>query len=221
MRAPLCETEAWDAAVVDAPFVRADLLPMISQLLRDAREIARAERRDDRAPAPLSAALASDGFRVLALQRLREAAIRLRVPVVPAVLRSVQTALLGVEISRDARIGEGVYFVHSLGTIIGGDSRIGARVRLYGNNTVGTVNDDGYPTIEDDVRIGAGARILGPIRVGAGARIGANAVVLTDVPAGHVAVGIPARILPPKPLRSASQEPDRLEPPRGGTGARA
>jgi serine O-acetyltransferase len=67
-------------------------------------------------------------------------------------------------------------------------------VRFYGSNTIGTAKDDGYPTIEDDVWIGAGARILGPIRIGARSRIGANAVVVTDVPPDSVAVGIPAKI---------------------------
>jgi len=101
-----------------------------------------------------------------------------------------------VEISKNATIGEGVYFVHPVGVVIGGDARIGDRVRFYGGNTIGTARDDGYPTIEDDVVIGAGARILGPIRIGARSKIGANAVVVTDVPPDSVAAGVPARIWP-------------------------
>jgi serine O-acetyltransferase len=87
-----------------------------------------------------------------------------------------------------------VYFVHTSGIVLGGDSRVGDRVRFYGSNTLGTVHDDGYPTIEDDVWLGVGARVLGPITIGARSRIGANAVVLKDVPPDSVAVGVPAQI---------------------------
>jgi serine O-acetyltransferase len=65
-----------------------------------------------------------------------------------------------------------------------------------GSNTVGTARDNGHPVIEDDVLLGAGARVLGPVRVGRNAVIGANAVVLSDIPADSVAVGVPARVVP-------------------------
>jgi len=83
--------------------------------------------------------------------------------------------------------------VHPVGTVVGGTARVGDRVRFMGNNTVGTAKDNGYPIIENDVIVGAGARILGPVRIGARSVIGANAVVLSDVPPDSVAVGIPAR----------------------------
>ncbi|MHB8878028.1 MAG: serine O-acetyltransferase EpsC, partial [Myxococcaceae bacterium] len=144
------------------------------------------------------AMLLTDSFRITALQRTRELARSLRVPLVNHALRVTQTALMGVEIGARVTLGHGVYFVHSLGVVIGGDAKIGDRVRFYGNNTVGTGKDDGYPTVGDDVWVGAGARILGPITVGARSRIGANAVVLTNVPPDSVAVGVPARIYPRK-----------------------
>jgi serine O-acetyltransferase len=77
---------------------------------------------------------------------------------------------------------------------------LGDRVRLMGNNTIGAARDDGSPTIGNDVEIGCGARILGPVRIGHGAVIGANAVVLHDVPDGATAVGVPARILTRAPF---------------------
>jgi serine O-acetyltransferase len=67
-------------------------------------------------------------------------------------------------------------------------------VKFMGNNTIGTAKDNGCPVIEDDVVIGCGARVLGPIRIGRGAFIGANSVVLNDVPPGAVVSGIPAKI---------------------------
>lgn len=170
---------------------------MFLRLYEDATELVRANRTvtDGTRSRSLGGVLASDAYRVLALNRARETARSLKVPLVNHVLRVAQTALLGIEIGRDVRLGRGVWFVHSLGIIIGGNSVIGDRVRFYGSNTVGTVSG-GYPVIEDDVVIGAGARILGPVRIGRGARIGANAVVLIDVPAGATAVGVPARVLP-------------------------
>lgn len=139
--------------------------------------------------------LVLDAFPILALTRVREIARRFHIVGMNRVLRLSQMALYGIEIGNQVVLGHGVYFVHSMGIIIGGDSRIGDRVRFMGNNTVGTAKDNGYPVIGNDVMIGAGARILGPVHIGDGAHIGANAVVLTDIPAGAVALGIPAHVV--------------------------
>lgn len=176
---------------------------MFGKLWKDAVEMARAAKEDPGVKSALKVMVSTDSYRILALTRVRELAHRWHVPLVNHLLRVVQTAVFGIEIDRDVEMGEGVLLVHPLGVVIGGDSRIGARVRFYGNNTVGTVRDDGYPVIEDDVWIGAGARILGPIRIGAGCRIGANAVVLCDMPPNHVAVGVPAKVHPRKDLAPA------------------
>jgi serine O-acetyltransferase len=164
--------------------------------VKDAFEMARAADGEASPRSIAKVVLGSDSYRITALNRARETARALRVPLVNHALRVLQTAVMGIEIGKDVTLGRGVFFVHSVGVVIGGDARIGDRVRFYGNNTVGTAKDDGYPTIEDDVWIGAGARILGPITIGARSRIGANAVVLQDVPPDSVAVGIPARVFP-------------------------
>jgi serine O-acetyltransferase len=114
--------------------------------------------------------------------------------------------MFGIEIARDAELGEGVVFLHTVGIVIGGDSRIGDRVVFLGGNTIGTINNSGYPRIGNDVVIGAGARVLGPVTVGDGASIGANAVVLRDVPAGFVALGVPA-VARPRRTQSGSDVP--------------
>jgi serine O-acetyltransferase len=124
----------------------------------------------------------------------------------------MQTALFGIEISKDVTLGQGVVFVHTVGIVIGGNARIGDRVVFLGSNTIGNNKNSGYPQIGNDVVIGAGARILGPVTIGDGASIAANAVVLCDVPAGAVAVGIPAvvKLRGPRPATDeASQSSGR------------
>lgn len=181
---------------------------LVRKLVRDAFELARAMKSGHGASASpteaVKAALSQDGYKVLLLTRVRESARTWHVPGVNHALRLVQTALYGIEIGSTVELGEGVNFAHTLGTVVGGTSRVGARVKFLGNNTIGTAKDNGCPVIEDDVVIGCGARVLGPIRVGKGAFIGANAVVLSDVPPGAVVSGIPARVHP----RSSSAEGD-------------
>lgn len=169
---------------------------IVGDLIDDAHELARCAYGADDRKAIVRAVVTNDSYQITALQRIRSLARSLHVPAVNHLLRVVQTAYHGIEIGNAVTLGRGVYFVHPLGIVIGGDTRIGDRVRFYGNNTVGTAKENGYPVIEDDVVIGAGARILGPIRIGARSVIGANAVVVTDVPPDSLAVGVPARVRP-------------------------
>jgi serine O-acetyltransferase len=140
----------------------------------------------------IAATVAHDGVQVLALWRVREAAARWHVPVVGGLARRLQVGLFGVEIARDVKLGEGVLFVHTVGIVIGGSSRVGDRVMFLGSNTLGSVKQDGFPQLGDGVIVGAGARILGPVSVGERASVGANAVVLRDVPPSAAAIGVPA-----------------------------
>lgn len=167
---------------------------MKSGLWEDALHLAAAARLA-RTPRNAWRMIRTDAYWLLLLFRMRSIVLAWRIPIVNRVLRMMQMVFGGVELGNDITLGRGVYFIHSLGTVVGGTARIGDRVRFLGCNTVGTASDNGYPVIEDDVEIGCGARVLGPVRVGAGAVIGANAVVLSDVPAGAVVVGAPARVV--------------------------
>jgi serine O-acetyltransferase len=167
-------------------------------LREDASQLLVAMGRTPGARPGLGAALMQDSYAILALWRLRCWARRWHVPAANHLLRRVQTSVFGIELGNAITLGRGVFFVHPIGVVVGGTSRVGDRVRFMGSNTVGASRDDGCPVVEEDVTIGAGARVLGPIRVGARAVIGANAVVLDDVPPDAVAVGMPARVVAPK-----------------------
>jgi len=104
----------------------------------------------------------------------------------------------GIEIHPGAVIGQGFFIDHGMGVVIGETSVIGNNVTIYHGVTLGGVSlEKGkrHPTIEDEVVIGAGAKILGDITIGSQSRIGANAVVVKDVPPDSVVVGVPGRIM--------------------------
>ena len=117
------------------------------------------------------------------------------IPFLPRILYVLNRVLFSVVLPPSVEIGRDVIVAYGgLGTVIHARCKIGARVQIGTNVTIG--GRSGFqevPTIEDDVLIGTGAKILGPIIVGRGARVGANAVVLENVPPGVTVVGIPAR----------------------------
>lgn len=109
--------------------------------------------------------------------------------------------ILGVELPPETDVGAGLRLVHPQAIVINRGTRIGARCMIRASTTFGNIvrddgTDSGCPWVGDDVEFGVGAIIIGPVRIGSGARIGAGAVVVKDVPPGAVAVGNPARLLP-------------------------
>lgn len=105
--------------------------------------------------------------------------------------------LTGIEIHPGAQIGPGLFIDHGMGVVIGETAELGACVTLYHGVTLGGVSwrkEKRHPTLGDHVVVGAGAKILGPITVGDYSRIGANSVVVKDIPANSVVVGVPGRI---------------------------
>jgi serine O-acetyltransferase len=180
---------------------------MMGALREDARQLAIATGAPADARHVARVALTQDSYLILMLWRLRCGARRWRLPGVNHLLRRLQTVLFGIELGNGITLGRGVFFVHPIGIVVGGDARVGDRVRFMGSNTVGTARDNGCPVIEDDVVLGAGARVLGPVRVGARAVIGANAVVLSDVPPDSVAVGMPARAVAAEGSISQPRDP--------------
>ncbi len=132
--------------------------------------------------------------------------VRAPLSLVYKILRTLIQMLTGVELPCETRVGRRLIIEHFGGIIISGDAVIGDDVIIRNGVTIGLKNTGirGAPTIGNRVDIGAGAKLLGPITIGDDAVIGANAVVVKDVPAGAIAVGVPARIQWPK---SSDQQP--------------
>ena len=111
----------------------------------------------------------------------------------------------GIEIHPGASIGRNVFIDHGMGVVIGETAIVGNNVTIFHGSTLGGIGGEKgekrHPTVEDDVLIGAGAKVLGDVTIGKGAKIGANAIVLSDVPPYATAVGIPAKIIENKENR--------------------
>lgn len=134
------------------------------------------------------------GVQALLAYRLANRLRRASVPLAPFVVSYLSRALTGIEIHPDAKIGPGLFIDHGAGVVIGQTAEIGENVTLYQGVTLGGTGFQSgkrHPTIEDNVTIGSGAKLLGPIQVGHGAKIGANSVVVEDVPPRSTVVGNP------------------------------
>lgn len=130
---------------------------------------------------------------------VRPALLRKPLSFVYRLLKISVQILSGIDIPCEAKVGRRLVIEHFGGIVVSGDATLGDDVVLRNGVTIGLkrTGQPGAPVIGNRVDIGAGAKILGSIRIGDGAVIGANAVVLNDVPAGALAVGIPARIKRP------------------------
>ena len=121
--------------------------------------------------------------------------------------------LTGVEIHPGAQLGRRLFIDHGMGVVIGETAVVGDDVLLFHGVTLGGKSmrhGKRHPTLGDNVTVGAGAKILGPVFIGTGVQVGANAVVVTDVPNDHTAVGIPARIFP---RRESAVKPEYADDP--------
>jgi serine O-acetyltransferase len=168
-----------------------------------------ARRRDPAARSLVEVALAYPGLHAVWVHRVahrmwREPALRL-----PArLLSQASRAVTGVEIHPGATIGRRLFIDHGMGVVIGETAVVGDDVVLFHGATLGGKSmkrGKRHPTVGDRVVIGAGAKVLGAVWIGDDAQIGANAVVLKDVPPGAIAVGVPAQVrqrpaaAPPEP----------------------
>ncbi len=161
-------------------------------------DIAIIRERDPAARGLLEIILCYPGFQALVLHRISHRLWKAGMPLFPRLLSQITRSLTGIEIHPGAKIGKGVFIDHGMGVVIGETTEIGNRCLLYQGVTLGgTGKDEGkrHPTLEENVVIGAGAKVLGAIKVGTNTRIGAGSVVVRDVEADSTVVGIPGRVV--------------------------
>ena len=155
-------------------------------------------RRDPAAVNLIEVVLAYPGLHAIWLHRMAHWLHLRRIPVGPRLLSHLSRFLTGIEIHPGATIGHRFFIDHGMGTVIGETTEIGDDVLLYQGVTLGgTGKERGkrHPTLGDDVIVGVGAQLLGAITIGDGAKVGAGAVVLKNVPPHCTVVGVPGRVV--------------------------
>lgn len=158
-------------------------------------------RRDPAARSTLEVLTVYPGIHALVLHRISHRLWTWRLKWIARMLSQLARWLTGVEIHPAARIGKGLFIDHGMGVVVGETAEIGDDCTLYHGVTLGGTTwqrEKRHPTLGNNVVVGAGAKILGPVRVGDNARIGSNSVVVRDVPADATVVGIPGRVIPTK-----------------------
>ncbi|HAT4282975.1 TPA: serine O-acetyltransferase [Clostridium perfringens] len=154
-------------------------------------------KNDPAARTKLEVLLLYQSIHVLIFYRIAHGLYKIKLFFLARLVSQLGRFFTGIEIHPGAKIGKGLFIDHGMGVVIGETAEIGDNVTIYHGVTLGgTGKDKGkrHPTVGNNVIIGCGAKILGPISIGDGAKIGANSVVLKDVPKGKTAVGIPAVI---------------------------
>ena len=159
--------------------------------------------RDPAAKSKLSLILTYPGVKAVFFHRIANFFNVAKFDLLARIISQFSRFLTGIEIHPGAKIGKNLFIDHGMGVVIGETSDIGDNVTIYHMATLGGIapsinsndqrNIKRHPTIEDEVVIGSGAQVLGPVRVGRCAKIGANAVITKDVPENAVMVGIPAK----------------------------
>ena len=159
--------------------------------------------RDPAAKSKISLILTYPGVKAVFFHRIANFFHLAKFHLIARIISQFSRFLTGIEIHPGAKIGKNLFIDHGMGVVIGETSEIGDNVTIYHMATLGGIapsinsndqrNIKRHPTIEDDVVIGSGAQVLGPVTIGRCAKIGANAVITKDVPEKAVMVGIPAK----------------------------
>ncbi len=167
--------------------------------LKDIAETVRAVKsRDPAAKSTTEVLLLYSGVHAVIAHRQAHKLLEDGHPFLARMVSQVARHFTGIEIHPGAKIGKGLLIDHGMGVVIGETSEIGDNCTIYQGVTLGGTGKDvgkRHPTLGDNVMIGAGAKVLGPVKVGSGSKVAANAVVLHDVPENCTAVGMPAKVV--------------------------
>ena len=163
------------------------------------------KERDPAAKSTLSVVLTYPGVKAVFLHQIANFFHLAGFHLIARIISQTNRFFTGIEIHPGAKIGANLFIDHGMGVVIGETSEIGNNVTIYHAVTLGGISPSIYserqrhekrhPTIGNDVVIGSGAQIIGPIKIGNGSRIAANAVVVNDVPEGATMVGVPAKVI--------------------------
>jgi serine O-acetyltransferase len=186
-------------------------------LRRVARELRRdidaAHARDPAARGVSSAEIlaAWPGVQALLAHRVAHALDQHSVPLAPRLLALLSRSFTNIEIHPRAAVGDGLFIDHGTGVVIGETAEVGDNVTMYQGVTLGGTGfatGKRHPTVQDNVTIGSGAKLLGPITIGHGAKIGANSVVIHDVPPNSTVVGVPGHPVRVEGIRPEGPDAD-------------
>lgn len=169
------------------------------KILRE--EIRNVLEKDPAAKNAIEVILCYPGLHAVLIYRLAHKFYQWKRFVLARVISQIGRFLTGIEIHPGAKIGRGLFIDHGMGVVIGETAEVGDNVTIFHGVTLGgTGKDKGkrHPTVGNNVLIGAGTKVLGPITIGNNVKIGANSVVLKDVPSDVTVVGIPGKIVVPK-----------------------
>ena len=168
---------------------------IIKNLYEDAKNI---KEKDPACRNILEAIILYPGFHAIFFHRIAHFFYTKRLYFIARLISQIARHLTGIEIHPGAKIGKRLLIDHGMGVVIGETATIGDDCTIYHNSTLGGTGKDKYkrhPDIGNNVMVGSGAKVLGPIKIGNNVKIGANAVVLHDIPNNVTVVGVPERIV--------------------------
>ena len=161
-------------------------------------DVTTAFKKDPAAKSIVEVLTSYPGIQAVLLHRIAHFFWRLQLPFVPRYISGISRQITGIDIHPGAKIGRNFFIDHGTGVVIGETAEIGDNVTIYQGVTLGGIHlkdEKRHPTLGNNIVVGAGAKLLGPIVIGDNVKVGSNSVVTKDVPANCIVVGVPGRII--------------------------
>lgn len=180
---------------IDFELMKEHLLKILDQFSSD---VSSAFEKDPAARSLVEVLTSYPGIKAILLHRVAHFFYEIGLPFVPRFLSDISRQITGIDIHPGAEVGNHFFIDHGSGTVIGETTKIGNNCTLYQNVTLGGTSlkrEKRHPTLGDNVVVGTGAKILGPVIIGDNVKVGANSVVTKDIPDNSVVVGVPGRII--------------------------